>query len=197
MKRFTIIRNSFDDSNMIHDVFKSLVGNRVELTENDNYLLLEYEFDNIEDINNLFISLGNELMVDIVGYTSSYENKLLAEKEIALELFSSLNPGMYDLKSALLSVNNITNKKKILDLILDSSGVDKEFIKGFAENDLNVSKASKNMYVHRNTLNYKIDKLKEASGFDLKSFIDAYILYNLIKWKTADFSAVFVHFAHR
>lgn len=181
MKRFTIIRNSFDDSNMIHDVFKSLVGNRVELTENDNYLLLEYEFDNVEDINNLFISLGNELMVDIVGYTSSYENRLLAEKEIALELFSSLNTGMYDLKSALLSVNNITNKKKILDLILDSSGVDKEFIKSFAENDLNVSKASKNMYVHRNTLNYKIDKLKEASGFDLKSFIDSHILYNLIK----------------
>lgn len=181
MRRFTIVRNFFDDSNMIVDVFKSLVGNRIELVENDKYLLLEYDFDSIDDINNLFISLGNELMVDIIGYTSTFENKLLEEKEIALELFDNLNAGMHTLKSSLLTLGNISNKKRILDLILDSSGVDKEFIKKFAENDLNVSKASKNMYVHRNTLNYKIEKLKEASGFDLKSFIDAYILYDLAK----------------
>lgn len=181
MRRFTIIKNVFDDSIMVVDFFKSLVGTRVNIEENDKYLIFEYDFDSVDDINNLFISLGNELMVDILGYTSSFENNLEAEKGIALELFDNLNSGMYDLKSSLLTVSNVVNKNKILDLILQSTGVDKDFIKEFAENDLNVSKASKNMFVHRNTINYKIDKLKELSGFDLKKFLDAYVLYNLVK----------------
>ena len=65
-------------------------------------------------------------------------------------------------------------------MILDSTGVGEDFIIDFAKNDLNVSKASKAMYIHRNTMIYKLDKLKETSGFDLRCFLDAYILYNLL-----------------
>ncbi|MBE6137071.1 MAG: hypothetical protein E7176_01580 [Erysipelotrichaceae bacterium] len=181
MKRFTILMNYFDDSKMVIDVFKSLVGNRLEVKEDEKYLIFDYEFDNIDDINNLFLSLGAELMVNIIGYTSSYEDRLKEEKEVALELIESLTSGMYDIKSALLSLDEIKNKSRILELILESSGIDAEFIRSFSENNLNVSQASKNMFIHRNTMNYKIEKLYELSGFDLKSFIDAYILYTLAK----------------
>ena len=64
-----------------------------------------------------------------------------------------------------------------------SSGIDYAFIRGFAENNLNVSQASKAMFIHRNTMNYKLDKLKELSGFDLRSFLDAYVLYQLATGK--------------
>ena len=49
--------------------------------------------------------------------------------------------------------------------------------------DLNVSKASKILYIHRNTMLYKLDKLKELSDFDLRCFLDAYIVYSLIENK--------------
>lgn len=181
MKRFTILEDCFDDSKMVVDFFKSLVGNRISISSQDEYIILEYEFESLEDINNLFLSLSTELMVNILGYTSSYEANLELEKKVALSLIKKLNPGMYDIKSALLAVDVIENKGMILDLILDSSGIDKEFIKKFSLNNLNISQASKEMFIHRNTLNYKIDKLKEVSGFDLRCFIDAYILYTLAK----------------
>ena len=65
-------------------------------------------------------------------------------------------------------------------MILESTGVGEDFIRDFAKNDLNVSKASKSMYIHRNTMIYKLDKLKEISDFDLRCFIDAHILFNLL-----------------
>ncbi|MBO5542875.1 MAG: helix-turn-helix domain-containing protein, partial [Acholeplasmatales bacterium] len=43
--------------------------------------------------------------------------------------------------------------------------------------------ASKSMFIHRNTMMYKLDKLKAESGFDLRNFKDACILYMLISTK--------------
>ncbi len=180
MKRFAVIKNTFDISPVL-DILKSLVGNRLDVKTEENFYILNYEYENQEDIQNIFISYGNENMVNILGYTSNADVvKLNRELEIALVLLNDLPFGMYTLKSALLQSKKIENKKQILEYIVSSSGVDEHFIKEFITNDLNISKASKAMYIHRNTLNYKLDKLKEHSGFDLRVFVDAYILYSLI-----------------
>lgn len=181
MKRFLILKNTFDDKTVLMNIFKALVGNRLELKEEQSYLIFYFSYDNQEDIQTLFLSLGSELMVDIIGYISSFEdNRLEEEFQIAIELMESLPNGIFSLKSALLSAKQIKNKNRILDFVLESSGIDEDFIKKFAENNLNVSQASKTMFIHRNTINYKLDKLKELSGFDLRVFLDAYILYKLV-----------------
>ena len=41
------------------------------------------------------------------------------------------------------------------------------------ENDLNVSKTAVGLYMHRNTLIYRIAKLKRLTGLDVCSFSDA------------------------
>ncbi len=180
MKRFLLLKNNFDDVLVVKDLFSSLVGNNLILDELDNYLLFTFEHDSILDIKSLFLSLQDELYVDVIGYVSS-SDRLDEEKEIALDLINELSSGVYTLKEALFSLKNIYNKKKILAFILDSTGVDEDFILSFAEYDLNASKAAKAMYIHRNTMNYKLDKLLEQSGFDLRKFKDAYILYSLVK----------------
>ena len=43
----------------------------------------------------------------------------------------------------------------------------------FLRNSLNVSETSRNLYMHRNTLLYRLDKIKEATGLNLRSFADA------------------------
>lgn len=43
----------------------------------------------------------------------------------------------------------------------------------FFENDLNVKKTAEKMYVHRNTLNYRLEKIKRATGLDIRRFSDA------------------------
>ncbi|HAG68784.1 MAG TPA: CdaR family transcriptional regulator [Lachnospiraceae bacterium] len=46
----------------------------------------------------------------------------------------------------------------------------------FFENSLNVSETSRQLYIHRNTLVYRIEKLEKATGLDVRVFEDALTL---------------------
>jgi carbohydrate diacid regulator len=43
----------------------------------------------------------------------------------------------------------------------------------FFANNLNVSEASRRLYIHRNTLAYRLNKIREKTGLDLQNFDDA------------------------
>lgn len=57
-------------------------------------------------------------------------------------------------------------------------------INKFFENNLNVSETSRQLYIHRNTLVYRLDKLQKSTGLDLRVFEDA------ITFKIADRKSV-------
>ena len=40
-------------------------------------------------------------------------------------------------------------------------------------NNLNVSETSRQLFIHRNTLVYRIEKLEKITGLDLRNFDDA------------------------
>lgn len=46
-------------------------------------------------------------------------------------------------------------------------------INKFFENNLNVSETSRQLFVHRNTLVYRIEKLQKSTGLDIRTFDDA------------------------
>ncbi|WP_026491061.1 PucR family transcriptional regulator [Butyrivibrio sp. XPD2002] len=46
-------------------------------------------------------------------------------------------------------------------------------INKFFENNLNVSETSRQLFVHRNTLVYRIEKLEKATGLDIRTFDEA------------------------
>ncbi|NLK73795.1 MAG: PucR family transcriptional regulator, partial [Clostridiales bacterium] len=46
-------------------------------------------------------------------------------------------------------------------------------INKFFENNLNVSETSRQLYIHRNTLVYRLDKLQKSTNLDLRVFEDA------------------------
>lgn len=46
-------------------------------------------------------------------------------------------------------------------------------INKFFDNNLNVSETSRQLYVHRNTLVYRLDKIQKITGLDLRNFDDA------------------------
>ncbi len=69
--------------------------------------------------------------------------------------------------------------KMFIKEIFDSKGPD-EFdeetlttIYKFFENSLNVSETSRQLFIHRNTLVYRLDKLQKSTGLDLRVFEDA------------------------
>ena len=48
-------------------------------------------------------------------------------------------------------------------------------IQRFFENNLNVSETSRGLFVHRNTLVYRLEKIKKLTGLDLRQFDDAIV----------------------
>ena len=183
--KFIIIKNCKEYENEITDIFKQLGLSKinVKIVGNDYIAYLIYE--NNQELKDIIYAFENSFMTSIYAYISSdkEEDRLIEEEKIAIKLLDSLKPGVYTLKEALLSNPRINFQSEILNYILKSTNISEEFIKEFVKYDLNVSLASKSMFIHRNTMMYKLDKLKAESGFDLRSFKDAYILYMLISTK--------------
>lgn len=70
------------------------------------------------------------------------------------------------------------------------SGIDSEtlnLLDTFFDNDLSLAETSRKMFIHRNTLIYRLDKFADLTGYDVRKFNDAItvkislMLYNYIK----------------
>jgi len=53
-------------------------------------------------------------------------------------------------------------------------------VSSFFGNGLNISKTSEKTYMHRNTLNYRIDKIERFLGLNLKLFDHAVLFKNML-----------------
>ncbi len=91
---------------------------------------------------------------NIIAYSSLGIGRLIYQLPIPLckmfikEIFANKSPDKFD-EETLTTINK------------------------FFENNLNVSETSRQLYIHRNTLVYRLDKLQKSTGLDLRVFEDA------------------------
>ncbi len=91
---------------------------------------------------------------DVIAYSSLGIGRLIYQLPIPLckmfikEIFGDNSPDDFD-EETLVTINK------------------------FFENSLNVSETSRQLYIHRNTLVYRLDKLQKSTGLDLRVFEDA------------------------
>ena len=91
---------------------------------------------------------------DIVAYSTLGIGRLIYQLPIPLckmfikEIFEGKSPDEFD-EETLTTINK------------------------FFENSLNVSETSRQLYIHRNTIVYRLDKLQKSTGLDLRVFEDA------------------------
>ncbi len=58
-----------------------------------------------------------------------------------------------------------------------------ETLQTFFENNLNVTDTARSIFIHRNTLLYRLEKIKETTGLDPRKFNEALQLYIALKMK--------------
>ena len=91
---------------------------------------------------------------DVIAYNTLGIGRLIYQLPIPLckmfirEIFEGKSPDDFD-EETLITINK------------------------FFENSLNVSETSRQLYIHRNTLVYRLDKIQKSTGLDLRVFEDA------------------------
>jgi len=97
------------------------------------------------------------------------------ENEKSIVYYNNLGIGrlIYQLPTTLckLFLNEVFRDNSLE--LLDTETI--HTIQKFFENNLNVSETSRQLYVHRNTLVYRLDKIQKMTGLDLRMFDDALI----------------------
>ncbi|ARI78680.1 CdaR family transcriptional regulator [Halobacillus mangrovi] len=116
--------------------------------------------------------------------TLFYDDKKLSRSFEDCELALKITKDGQDLISftqvetkALIYQINDEGAKHFLSRIeeyLDKSTI--QTLKTFFENDLNIQQSAEALFVHRNTLIYRLQKIKKKTGYDPKTFRDALTL---------------------
>lgn len=198
-----LVRVQKNGENAALDILKNLFPDRnrdfvIRIDDHDSVVIKEFKPDvskdeilkvaqsivdtlSAEDM--LAVSVGISTMVGVIqDLAQAYR-----EARIALEVgkvfdtekniisYDNLGIGrlIYQLPTTLceLFLREVFKKESIN--VLDHETI--VTIQKFFENNLNVSETSRKLFVHRNTLVYRLDKIKKLTGLDLREFDDAII----------------------
>ncbi len=84
-------------------------------------------------------------------------------------------------------VETYLNNHINIDLLSSLDAETLNLLEAFFDNDLSLAETSRKMFIHRNTLIYRLDKFADLTGYDVRKFSDAItvklslMLYNYIR----------------
>ncbi|XMB67398.1 helix-turn-helix domain-containing protein [Mycoplasmatota bacterium zrk1] len=166
-----------DYNQLIVDTFSSSNNQFTRFEKKDKLIVFEEEviedFD-YEVIKDLLEVDFKEKLTLVVGGDFEIVNKYI--KDIPNDVYY-----LDDFFVHLISIN------KGKDLFTWLNSFDSELIytvNKFIENDLSVNKTASTLYIHRNTLNYRLDKFNKLSGLNIRSFkgsLAVYLILNFVQ----------------
>lgn len=168
----------FKISNENLNIIKSILSEITEIVEIvDNTIFFNDFDDSIEMLKNI----SSELFLDVLVSDSGINDEESLNWLTALYKKANLK-GFVSERDLLIKTldNSLYTKKRVFKKYINDFEMN-NCLKVFLECDLNTSKASKELFMHRNTLINKLEKFYLETNYDPKSFKDAFILYNLIK----------------
>jgi len=173
----------------IIDFLKFYLGNSLKVSESDGIKYITTDNFSEHALEEALNSFSTDSLINF----SLFESNPIRTKEEynrALKfsyLFKNdiLKNTYYNEKSLInySSIYNIDNKltrklafRKYFD---DSDMIN--ICRAMFKSNLNISKAAEYLYIHRNTLKYKLDNFLNVTNFDLRVFFDASLLEQILK----------------
>ncbi|MEK3855636.1 PucR family transcriptional regulator [Cytobacillus sp. FSL H8-0458] len=155
------------------------------IIEEDNDSLAEEDFLAVSNALESDFFVKTAFYIGIPNRAGTQLHNLFKEEQLLFEQASSLLPAERVLNFEKLFPSLVTGNldaviKKSLLSRLSLLVEDPELlhtIKVFLQNSSNVSLTAKKLYIHRNTLQYRLDKFTEKTGIHLKDFNSALTVY--------------------
>lgn len=182
---------------LLNGMFTTQVGDYITAVDKSNVILIkslvpEDDYDRLEQIANTIADMMNtEAMLNVrVAYGTIVSelkevSKSYKEAKMALDVGKIFYAEKKVTAYSTLGIGRLIYQLPInlcrlfIDEIFGSNipaELDDETlitINKFFENNLNVSETSRQLFVHRNTLVYRIEKLQKSTGLDIRVFDDA------------------------
>lgn len=191
------------DEILVFDIIQSLFPDKskdyvISITTSDIALVKEVrqntDFRDLEKLAHSIIdTLNSEFYVKAtIGIGSIISNISDLSRSFREARVSTEIGRIFDPSKSILIYNNLGIGKLIYNLptSLCKEYVDDVFVRGaiesldpeilltireFFENSLNVSETSRKLFIHRNTLVYRLEKVRRITGLDLKEFDQAIV----------------------
>jgi hypothetical protein len=161
---------------MYDKVFFKNIENNVLIAQVDNDFTMS-------DFYKLREFILEDLLIDFVGlYVPQGFSMDLNDLKLG---FDKINSGTYDISNFITEV--CLEKEKVLQKKLKSYyynlvGIDNiNTVISFIENNFNASLTSKKLFLHRNTLNYRLENFTLKTEMDIKKFQTGLAIYLLFK----------------
>jgi sugar diacid utilization regulator len=184
------------DREEISEAMQGFFPEHIIIWQNESYGLLIEEKKEVsvtaEELESISSTFESDFFVKLSFYLGKFQSLspqfpayFLLEKNVFMNSFNlATKHNVYTFEKSfpfLLTSNMPETLKGILQAsVLEAFSEDKELmstIKVFLESNSNASLAAKKLYVHRNTLQYRMDKFMEKTGVQLKDFDTAVMVY--------------------
>lgn len=182
-KRFLYVYNKEKKYKNIIDLID--LDDRIRYLKIDtDVLVIEADYDyTFSEFENFREFVVGELLIDFIGFFVP-KNFDFTIEEVKI-VFERLNSGLYDISDLITEIclNKLElMKKKLRSNYYNLVGIENiNTAIGFIENNFNASLTSKQLFLHRNTLNYRLDNFNIKTEMDLKNFRTAMAIYLLFK----------------
>ncbi|MBP5551724.1 MAG: helix-turn-helix domain-containing protein [Bacilli bacterium] len=172
----------------IIDILKDVIG-EVEVVSYEEYSVIFY-FNKIDfDFKSLIKTINDDFYTDAHLFESGkiqFGDATEFHKLLDIYNKAGLNKYTYTSNKNILAylTSSKEQAKELAPVLLNKVLKDESLlmlINTMFENDLNISTTAKNTYMHRNTVNYKLEQIKDETGLDIRRFKDAVIMYEFLK----------------
>ena len=182
---------------LLNGMFSSQVGDYITAVDESSVILIkeleaDEDYTKMDQVANTIVDMMNtEAMTNVRVAYGTIVNELKEVSKSYKEAKMALDVGkIFYAEKKVTAYNTLGIGRLIYQLPINlcrifideifgsnvPSELDEETlttINKFFENNLNVSETSRQLYVHRNTLVYRIEKLEASTGLDIRTFEDA------------------------
>ncbi len=116
-------------------------------------------------------------MTSVYQLADSYQTAITAMKHFSLQTEGYICFDDLSLELIFSGLNQL-EKTEFIDKTLSSLNADEcALLAAYFENDMSLSKTSQELFIHKNTLQYKLNHIFKKSGLNPRTFKDAVLLY--------------------
>lgn len=172
--------------NALNDFLKGLIGNYINPVCKDTVITVFFDADCAVEFEEIIQTLNEDFYLSATLFESGTLYSGINKEEYFDYIFENRTKLLEINKLYLCEADLVKHKlisnvvvKNILKEYYDDYQM-KNVIKTYLDCNMNISKAASKLFMHRNTVMNKIDKFISNTGYDIKKFQNAFVIYHIV-----------------